>query len=362
MNPLIWTGLGLGIVFGFALQRGRFCMNSAFRDILLMKDFTVFKAVAAAILIEMVGFEILALTGVINLSPKPLLWGANIVGGLLFGVGMVVAGGCASGITYRVGEGMVGAMSAVLGFSLAGLATSLGVLKPAADYLQTNTKVMTADGKSLTLANVLGLPHYVVAFGLAAIIIVIWLFFALRNREEGFDTGKVSLGESIFKRGWGWMAAGIVIGLIGIAAFPLSAATGRSYPLGITGGWVSLEKTLVTGENAISWEVLLVIGVVLGSAIAALIAGEFKLRSPAPVVLIQTFAGGLLMGFGAVTAGGCNIGHILSGVPQLSIGSIVSGLSIITGAWITGYLLFMRPEKAPAPKPLASSSARPAGD
>jgi uncharacterized protein len=362
MNPLIWTGLGLGILFGFALQRGRFCMNSAFRDILLMRDFTVFKAVAVAILIQMVGFEVLALTGVITLSPKPLLWGANIVGGLLFGAGMVVAGGCASGITYRLGEGMVGAMSAVLGFSLAGLATSAGLLNPIASSLQTTTKVMTADDKSLTLANILGLPHYVVAFGLAAIIIVIWLFFALRNREEGYDTGQASLVERIFKRGWGWMAGGIVIGLIGIAAFPLSAATGRNYPLGITGGWVGLEKTIVTGENAISWEVLLVIGVVLGAAIAALIAGEFKLRSPAPAVLIQTFAGGMLMGFGAVTAGGCNIGHILSGVPQLSVGSIVGGLSIVAGAWITGYLLFMRPQTAPVPKPVVSSSARPAGD
>lgn len=348
MSPLIWTGLGLGILFGFALQRGRFCMNSAFRDILLMQDFTVFKAVAVAILLEMVGFGIMALTGMITLAPKPLLWGANIVGGLVFGIGMVVAGGCASGITYRVGEGMVGAMSAVLGFSLAGLATSTGILKPVASYLQTNTKVMTADGESLTLANILGLPHYIVAFSLAAIIIAIWLYFGLRNREEGFDTGPVTLVERIFKRGWGWFATGIVVGLIGIAAFPLSAAAGRNYPLGITGGWVSLEKTIVTGENAISWEVLLVIGVVLGAAIAALAAGEFKLRAPAPAVLLQTFAGGLLMGFGATTAGGCNIGHILSGIPQLSIGSLVGGLSIIAGAWITVYLLFILPEKSAA--------------
>jgi uncharacterized protein len=356
MSPLIWTGLGLGILFGFALQRGRFCMNSAFRDILLMREFTVFKAVAVAIILEMVGFEILALTGVITLAPKPLMWGANIVGGLVFGVGMVVAGGCASGITYRVGEGMVGAMSAVLGFSLAGMATSAGLLKPIATYLQTTTKVMTADGKSLTLANILGLPHYVVAFGLAAIILVVWLYFGLRNREEGYDTGKVTLMESIFKRGWGWLATGIVIALIGIASFPLSAAAGRNYPLGITGGWVGIEKTIVTGENAISWEALLVIGVVLGAGIAALIAGEFKLRSPAPSVLLQTFAGGLLMGFGAVTASGCNIGHILSGIPQLSIGSIVGGLSIVAGAWITVYLLFMRPKPAPAPKPQVTTT------
>lgn len=348
MNPLIFTGLAVGVLFGFALQRGRFCMNSAFRDIILMKDFTLIKAVGAAILVEMFGFAILAMTGAISLSPKPLMWGANIVGGLFFGVGMVLAGGCASGITYRFGEGMVGAMSAVIGFSLAGLMSVMGVLKPIVDYLQSTTKVMTADGKALTLGNVIGLSLPGVMLGLALICIVIWLILGLRKREEDEFATKATLGERIFKRGWGWLATGIIIGLVGIIAFPISASTGRNYPLGITMGWVSIFKTLVTGENALSWESMLIIGVVAGAAIAALIAGEFKLRAPAPAILIQTFFGGLLMGFGAITSGGCNIGHILSGVPQLSLGSILGGAAIVTGAWITAYLMFVLPEQATA--------------
>jgi len=347
MSPLIFTGLAVGLLFGFALQRGRFCMNSAFRDVILMRDFTLLKAVGVALLVEMVGFEILALTGVISLSPKPLMWGANIVGGILFGVGMVLAGGCASGITYRFGEGMVGAMSAVVGFIFAGLMAAMGVLKPVVGYLQTTTKVMTADDKSLTLANIFGLPHYVAAFGLAALAVIIWVAWALTRKSEDdeFGTKPRSLVERIFKRGWGWLATGIVIGLIGIIAFPASAATGRNYPLGITMGHVSIAQTLITGENKLSWESMLIIGVILGAAIAALIAGEFKLRAPTPGMLIQTFAGGLLMGFGAVASGGCNIGHILSGVPQLSIGSIVGGLFIILGAWGAAYVMFVLPEK-----------------
>lgn len=346
MNPLIWTGLALGLLFGFALQRGRFCMNSAFRDILLMRDFTTLKAVGAALLVEMVGFAILALTGVITLAPKPLMYGANIVGGFVFGVGMVVAGGCASGITYRVGEGMVGAMSSVLGFSLIALSTAAGPLKPVAEYLQTSTKVMTAQGKSLTVANLLGLPLEVTMIALAVILAVVWLFFALRNKDEDYSTGKVSLSDKLFKRGWSWALAGVVIGLIGIAAYPLSAATGRNYPLGITGGWSAIEKTIISEKSAMNWEALLVIGVVIGAFIAAKIAGEFKLRAPAPAVLIQTFIGGLLMGFGAVTAGGCNVGHILSGVPQLSIGSLVAGASIVAGGWTAAYFFFIRTGKA----------------
>jgi hypothetical protein len=117
--------------------------------------------------------------------------------------------------------------------------------------------------------------------------------------------------------------------------------------LGITAGWVAILKTIVTGELAIvNWGALLIVGAVIGAAIAALIAREFKLRAPAPGVLIQTFFGGAMMGFGSTTAGGCNIGHILSGVPQLSIGSLVAGTSIVLGAWTAVYILFMRTNKA----------------
>jgi hypothetical protein len=349
MNPLVYTGLALGILFGFALQRGRFCMNSAFRDILVLKDYDLIKSVGVAILLAMAGFAIMGMTGIVQLNPKPLLWGANILGGLVFGMGMVVAGGCASGITYRAGEGMVGAMAAVGGFSLAALMAAMGVFKPFVGSLQESTKVMMADGASPTLANIFGLPQYVMALGIVIVASGLWIYLARRNKAEDYgDDEPATLSERIFKRGWGWLASGLVIGVISIAAFPLSAAAGRNYPLGITGGWVAVFKSLVTGENAMSWEAFLVLGVVLGAVIAALIAGEIGLRAPAPKMLVQTFGGGLMMGFGAVCASGCNVGHILSGVPQLSLGSIVGGASIVLGAWFMAYLMFIRPQQVKA--------------
>ncbi|MBA7623083.1 hypothetical protein ES703_30475 [subsurface metagenome] len=160
MDPLIFWGLLVGLAFGFALSRGRFCMNSAFRDIIVLKDYTLLKTVGVAILVSMIGFTIMDKTGVIDLNPKPFFWGANMVGGFIFGIGMVLAGGCASGISYRVGEGMVGAMSAVLGLTLAGLMTAMGAFKPAADFLQSTTEITLADGSNLTLANVFGISHY----------------------------------------------------------------------------------------------------------------------------------------------------------------------------------------------------------
>lgn len=356
MNPIL-SGLFVGVLFGFALQRGRFCMNSAFRDIILGRDFTLFKSLAVAILVGMVGFSIMALTGIITLNPKPLMWGANIVGGLVFGMGMVLAGGCASGITYRAGEGMVGAMIAITGFGLAGLMTSGGVLKPISNYLQTNTKVMTGDGKSLTLANILGIDLAIMMLVLSIIIIVIWGIIAMRNKSttQSFSEKPKSLGEAIFRRGWNWLYTGIAVGFVSILAFPLSAATGRNYPLGITGGWINIYQSLIKWQTVVeseikraslNWEGAEVLGVVLGAAIAALIAKEFAIRAPEAKVILLIFLGGLMMGFGAVLSSGCNIGHILSGVPQLSIGSILGGISIVLGGWLMAYFMFIRPMQA----------------
>ena len=327
------TGLFVGVLFGFVLQRGRFCMNSAFRDAILLKDNILLKTVFVALLVELVGFAIMDATGAIAINPKPFWWGANLLGSFIFGIGMVLAGGCASGITYRVGEGMVGAMTAVLGLALGGYITAAGFLKAFKGNLQAATTISGADGKALTLHGILGMDYTTLALILFAIAIAAWYFIARKNGEE-YEVDK----------GWGWITTGTLVGFIGILAFPLSAAAGRNYPLGITAGWINIVKVIFTGA-AFDWLGLMIVGIVIGGLIAALIAKEFKFRIPKPLVLVQTFAGGLLMGFGAVTSGGCNIGHLLSGIPQLSLGSILAGISIVLGAWAASYVMFVLPQK-----------------
>jgi len=342
MNPLIFTGIPVGLAFGFALQRGRFCMNSAFRDIIVLKDYVLLKSVGLAILIQMIGFAALDMAGVITISPLTFFWGANIVGGFVFGIGMVVAGGCASGITYRVGEGMVGAMSAVLGLILVGLMTSMGAFHPVVSLLRNATTITLADGANLTLANVFGIPHYMLAFGIAGVALIVWGILAKRGEKPAKEEG-VSLGTKIFKRGWGWQATAVVIALVGIAAFVASSAAGRSYGLAICGGYWTTIKSLLLGQNFIGWLAVMLLCTILGSFIGAKIAGEAKLRAPAPKVLIQTFLGGCLMGFGAAMGGGCNITHILTGVPQLALSSILNGAFIVFGCWTLAYFWFIRP-------------------
>ena len=343
MTTAIITGLIVGIIFGFVMQRGRFCMNSAIRDTALLQDYTLLKSVGVAILVEMVGFAIMDAAGIITINPKPLFWGANLVGSFIFGIGMVVAGGCASGITYRVGEGMMGALAAVIGLATTGTLTAMGFLKPIKDSLQTSTIVKTADDANLTLANLLGVPYWILGLIIAVLAGVIWFLIA---RKNGDDALEMDTSLPFFKRTWNWLVTGIGIGIVGIISFPISAAAGRNYPLGITAGWIQWVKVLIlrVEGQAVDWIAAMVLGIVIGALIAALLAGEFKIRFPKIGMIGQAFLGGLIMGFGAVTSGGCNVTHILSGIPQLSIGSFIAAVAIALGAWLTAYLIFVRPQ------------------
>ena len=346
-TSLMLSGLVVGIIFGFVLQRGRFCMNSAFRDIILMKEYTLLKAVALAIVVQMIGFHLMATMGWIQLNPKPLYWGAMIFGGFIFGIGMVLAAGCASGTTYRVGEGMMGSFVALLGLMIGGLVTSGGALIELKSYLQTNTAITTTDlgissgplvkegSTSLTLANVFSLDPWIFVAIIAIIIlaVLIWKRGGEGTRVEG------TLYERIFKMGWSWWVTGITVGIVGIIAF----LAFKNYALGISGGWFGFLNALITGDpDKLNWFTFLVIGIVIGAAIAAGIAGEFKLRAPDARRLLQQFIGGLIMGIGAVIGTACNIGHILSGVPQLALSSILGGIFIVLGCWVTAYIMFMR--------------------
>ena len=348
-TTLMLSGLVVGIIFGFVLQRGRFCMNSAFRDIIVMKEYTLLKAVALAIIVQMIGFHLIATMGLIQLNPKPLYWGAMIFGGFIFGVGMVLAAGCASGTTYRVGEGMIGSFIALLGLMIGGLITSGGALAWLNSDLKSGAfKVITTGdlgispgpllregNTSLTLANVFGLDPwiFVVIIAIVILAVLIWKRGGEETKVEG------TLYEKAFKMGWNWWITGIAIGIVGIIAF----LTFKTYALGISGGWFGFLNALIFGDTEkLNWFTFLVIGVVVGAAIAAVIAGEFKLRAPDARRLLQQFIGGLIMGIGAVIGTACNIGHILSGIPQLSLGSILGGAFIILGCWVTAYIMFMR--------------------
>ncbi|HEX7021260.1 MAG TPA: YeeE/YedE family protein [Trueperaceae bacterium] len=324
----LFSGLAVGLAFGYALQRGRFCTNTGFRDILLVHDSTLFRAWALAVIIQLLGVTTLSTLGLLPITVPPFWWAANLLGGITFGVGMVLAGGCSSGTCYRVGEGLSGSLVALIAFGLGILVMDQGALAPLQDAL--HQQVVSSGGANLTLANLFGVNRWVIVIPVA-LAAGLWFW---RSGKSRYRSG-----------GWGWRAAGTALGVIGIAAWLASSASGRDYGLSMTGPLRSWFENLVVGNVPLDWGSWLIVGLILGSFLSALTHGELRWRIPKGERLLQSAVGGLLMGFGAQLAGGCTIGHSLTGLSVLSVGSIVSTISILLGAWGTAYWLFVRPTR-----------------
>ncbi|HZL82436.1 MAG TPA: YeeE/YedE family protein [Candidatus Deferrimicrobium sp.] len=335
---VIIQGLLVGIIFGVVLQRSRLCFNSAIRDVKFSHDNYLMKMALVGILIETIGFQAAAQFGWIKLSPIAFIPAAQIVGGFFFGMGMVLAGGCASGITYRIGEGYVTALVAAVFFGVTGAAVRGGALSFVTKWFGTAITTTNNPGGvysanngavNLTIASWLNINPWIIAIIFAVILLAVILFTKTTER-------KVS--------GLNWVWGGVAVGVVGIIGY----LSQKTYALGITGGWINLFRATTgsldpTKPVPYNWIGMLVFGLIIGSFIAALLSKEFKLRLPKHPKTFATVAlGGIFMGFGAGVAGGCNIGHIFSGLPHLAISSIVATIFFVLGDWFMYWWLFER--------------------
>ncbi|KPL69985.1 transporter [Ornatilinea apprima] len=328
----ILLGLLTGVAFGFVLQRGRVCFNSAFRDLRMMKDNFMFKAGLLAIAVQIIAFLAMSQLGLIHLNPKPLNLIGSIVGGYIFGLGMVLAGGCASGTTYRISEGNTTAWLAGLVYGIFAWATQSGFLSPLMKAISQfnitvapNSALYLGEQTGPTLATMLNINPWIAGLVVAALLFA----YLFGTKTTPRDTAT-----------WGWIKTGLLVVPVAMFGFWSSTISGRPYGLGITGGWINILKAIQTNE-LLNWEGAEVLGIMIGAGITAVIFKEFKLRVPKNgKTFLYVVAGGVLMGFGAVFAGGCNIGHFLTGIPQLAISSIVAGIFFILGNWTMVRILY----------------------
>ncbi|CAM5211834.1 hypothetical protein UACE39S_06755 [Ureibacillus acetophenoni] len=118
MAYMIITGLICGALLGFVMQRGRFCLTGGFRDMYLAKNNRMFYALLIAIAVQSVGVFLLIDLGVFEYSAGTLPIVSVVVGSFIFGIGIILAGGCATGTWYRAGEGLIGSWIALAGYML----------------------------------------------------------------------------------------------------------------------------------------------------------------------------------------------------------------------------------------------------
>ncbi|GEK79311.1 YeeE/YedE family protein [Agrococcus baldri] len=350
---MILTGLALGTVLGFALQRGRFCVTGAFRDVWLAKQTRWLTAFLVTIAVQAIGIFALDALGVIQLGADTFPWLGAIVGGLVFGFAIVYAGGCATGTYYRAGEGLIGSWIALAGYALAAAIMKHG---PGAPLVESLRGVTAPVG---TVHELLGVsPWALVALLVAGVGAAAWHHLrkdAARPKPVQLPARRTGIARILFERPWNAFATAVVIGVIGIAAFPLSYAAGRESGLGITTPSADIVAFLVTGDaELVDWGVMLVLGILLGSFIAAKGSGEFRIRVPDAQTVLRSTGGGLLMGVGAAIAGGCTIGNAMVGSASFTLQGWTAFAAMLLGTGIAVRVVFGRrgSRAAPAPTPV----------
>lgn len=317
---MIITGLATGLALGVVLQRGRFCVTGMLRDIFLRKTWVPFSALLIVIAIQSVGVATLTTLGVITPEADPFAPIAVVIGSLLFGAGIVLAGGCASGTWYRAGEGLVGSWIALAAYALSAAAMKTGFLVPLNSWLRSYQVSHTSLPETLHTS----LWPFALLLAAGTGYLVFQFRDQIRPPAARFDT------RPLWQRPLSLHSAAVLVGLIGVVAWPLSAAAGRNDGLGITTPSKNVVNYIVTGDlKFLDWGALLVLGILIGSYFAARATGEFRLRTPDGITARRALTGGILMGIGASWAGGCTVGN---GMVQTSLFSYQGWLALAATA------------------------------
>ncbi|MFX1253723.1 MAG: YeeE/YedE thiosulfate transporter family protein [Promethearchaeota archaeon] len=349
---LILIGL-VGVTFGFVLQRGKLCFNSAIKKAVLDKDFTlskVFALTAAILIVVYFGNQTgIACSGAVLPLSFSLM---TILAGVMFGGGMILAESCLSGICYKAGGGYGGAIIAFIG---AITATFFLVLPPVVLSLGSLISETTLISGVWDL-RLIELLNQDLAFVVLLFLPLIILLLLFSLNWQGLPTSKDF--KSILQGKWLWWFSAIALAGVGLARLLLTYPTGRPASLGISGGFISLSQFVLQQSNFLLENIIVLGGVLLGAFLSAKLYGEFQIYIPPHKEKVKFFLGGVLLAVGATLAAGCNLAHLSAGLPQFAFSSIafLSSLIITNGA---GHYLLNR---ARARKQIAEIIPLPEGE
>ena len=341
----------LAFIFGAVGARTNFCTMGAVSDWVNMGDTGRLRMWLLAIAVAILGANALHLAGIVDLSKSiyqapRFIWLAYLVGGFVFGVGMTLGSGCGSKTLIRIGGGNLKSVVVFvfLGISaymtLRGLFGSfrVGVLEKAVITLVGNQDLPAI------FARLLGgeLKSWILALSLLIGVGLLAFVYASREVRENFD---FTLG-------------GVVVGLVVVGGWTVSGAIGyvAEDPKTLEEVFVAtnsgrLESFSFVAPMAFTLEYLMfwtdtsriitfgiasAIGVITGSAVYALATRTFRWESFRDAEdTANHMIGGVLMGFGGVTALGCTVGQGITGFSSLALGSIMTFVAIIAGSAAT---------------------------
>lgn len=334
------AGFAAGMGFGATAQRTNFCTMGAISDMVLMGNRNRFRAWILAIAVAILGSQALHLLGLVDLGKSIYLtpnlgWAGAVLGGLMFGFGMTMAGGCGNKTLVRVGGGSLKALVVLLCLGIAAYATLRGLIGPLRQALETAANVnlttlgIPRQGIVEIVASGTGLGAPAIRVALAVLVAGGFLYYCFRDaafRASPRDMAGGLMIGALIPIGW------LITGRLGADEFdpvPLASFTFVA-PIGET-----VQYAMTWTGAKINFGVASVLGVICGAFAAAAAGGTLRLEGFADVGdTLRHIVGGVLMGIGGVLALGCTIGQGITGMSTLAFGSVIAWLSILAGGYL----------------------------
>ncbi len=343
---VLWAAFAVSLVFGWVAQKTHFCTMGAISDIVNMGDWTRMRMWAMAVAVAMLGFYAMAAVGMLDASrtfyiSTRIIWLSALVGGAMFGFGMVLASGCGSKTLVRIGGGSLKALVVFFVMGIAAFATLRGITAV------VRVKTLDTVAWDASVGSVPGWVSHLTGWGAgqaglvtAVLIGGAVLAWVLANRAfwvADHVLAGVGVGGSVLAMWWVTGHLGFVSEhpetlesvYLGTNSGLMESLTFTA-PMAYTLDWLEhfsdTSKTLTTG-------VVSVMGVILGSFVHATATRTFRwegFRDTQDTAL--HLVGALLMGMGGVTAMGCTVGQGLSGLSTLSFISVLAVIGIVVGA------------------------------
>lgn len=332
---------GVGIVFGLLISYGKMNRYDTIAAQSIFAKMNVMKTIVMAIGVGSILIMIEMSLGLADFHVKGFMPVGTLLGGLIFGVGMALAGYCPGTMPISLGQGSIDALVGILG-GLAGGAVFTIFYKPLSGLMTVSSEatLFTLMGSSFSL-------------GYQALVVVIGLVFILATFVmHRYDVKNGNTSKN-------WIVTGIGLGILNTLLFyrnwqdkPLGAST--CYPfiadnlLGLTGSEY-YATTIKSGQ----WQIWFLFGSLVAGLIYAIATKSFKLEithefwnkhrgTGKASRLVWAFIGGFLLIFGARLANGCTSGHFLTGGMQFALSSYAFMVPTFIGFLVTGRIFYKK--------------------
>lgn len=324
-NILITGGLAVGALFGLVVQRYRFCVVAAVGNSLMIRDHRQLLAFVVAWVLAIGGTQAMELVGLVDVAASSyrngrLDWLGAGLGGLIFGIGATLAGGCAIRTITRSTEGNLNGVLTLVVFALAAGITQFGILAGPRIGMASATQVSLSGGDA-GLAGVTGISPTVIVVPVVTLLLIAAVFLWRRVRDGAMVIAGALIGAGVVV---GWYVTGV---LAQDEFFPRP-------PSGVTvsGPLARMSNMVVAGDIPLmSFALSFVIGVAAASFLHAVFSRGFHIVPVRGEAVPRMVIGASMMGVGATFAAGCNIGQGLSGMSTLSLESLIAVLGIVSG-------------------------------